>query len=159
MQAIDDVRTEAEAVRVWTANGALVRNTGGTAEFTCYAILTKISNGGFLSGYAVVTTAGTSSSAVPGLETDLIRTANPQIPAFKIAGPGTCRFITNSQTEPAIPANYNKYGGVAQKSTDSRTVFARKYQESGSVGAWTDTNFAAGLMIEFNIPIMFVQEN
>lgn len=155
MDMIDDVRSEAGNVQVWTANGALMRNIGGDALFTCYAIITKIAGGGFLSGYAVVTTAGTSTSAVPGLETDLIRAANPQIPAFKIAGQGTCHFISDSQSTPAIAANYNGFGGVAQKSSDSRTVFARKYQESGAIGAWTDRNFTAGLMVEFNIPIMF----
>ena len=128
---------------VYIANGEIATSNGttrGAGTATVY-----VSADGFVRvDYMVnIHTAGSTDSTSAGIDINMLRTINPNIPNFAPLHGGDCMYIT---AERVLAQNANGYGGT-HRMLEKRWCWSRVHTTAGAVGVWVDKMFSADTII------------
>lgn len=134
------------STRMWSVRGNIVRSIGGTAVGYGKAMVYIVGKTVVVEFEAKITTAGTVSNLYDvGIEVAVLRSLNTGIPEFTVVNGGIIHYYKAGGT---LDTDMEGYAGEASLYTaDNRWGFARLYNTSGSVGAWSDNNFTVGKII------------
>lgn len=118
-----------------------IATSGGTCRASGAATLYVNSDGVVRIDYAVkITEVGTSTSHVDaGIDIDLMRAQNANIPEITPLYGGTCVYYT---VDGIAAPNANGYGGMHRVS-ETRWCWSRIYTAEGAAGTWTDSLFSS----------------
>jgi len=132
--------------RMWSVRGNIVRSIGGTAVGYGKAMVYIVGKTVVVEFEAKITTAGTVSNLYDvGIEVAVLRSLNTGIPEFTVVNGGIIHYYKADGT---LDTEMEGYAGEASLYTaDNRWGFARLYNTSGGVGAWSDNKFTVGKII------------
>lgn len=133
--------------KLYSVRGNIVRSaSSGTAVGYGKATVIVLGDTVQVDFEAQIVTAGTSSSISDiGIQIANLRSINSNIPAFTTLNGGNIHYYKSDGT---LDTSHEGYAGESTMSTDnSRWIFARLYNTSGSIGAWIDNTYTTGLRI------------
>ena len=132
--------------KIYSVRGTIVESgTTGTAKGYGKATVQIIGKTVLVDFSAKITTAGTLSNVYNiGISVATLRGINASIPAFTVENGGNITFFDADGKYSSL----NGYAGEASVNTSGNYwSFARVYNTSGSVGAWSDDRYQTGMVI------------
>lgn len=133
--------------RMWSVRGNIVRSAStGTAVGYGKALVYIVGETVIVDFEAKITTAGTKSDVYNvGIQVGILRSLNPDVPSFNVLNGGIIHYF---QSDGTMDTGMEGYAGEATFDTSGNYwTFARIYNTSGSIGAWADSSYTVGKII------------
>lgn len=135
------------STRMWSARGNIVKSAStGTALGYGKALVYFVGKTVVVEFEAKIITAGTGSNVYDiGIEVNNLQSINSSIPNFSVVNGGIIHYYNSDGT---LDTTMEGYAGEATiNTTENRWAFARLYNTSGNIGAWTDNRYTVGKII------------
>ncbi len=131
--------------RVYSAHGNLLNGETATAVGTGTAVVLVYPNGLVKVDFRIkITVAGTKTVFDVGVNRDLIKTCNPDIPKIQ---PLTGGVVTYYSANGALNPDANGLGGMLENRGDQFWRLGRVYKQDGATGLWPDNTFTQGMYL------------